>query len=128
LSSVLPLAVWPHERTAEDDDAIRRAKAALNLDYRVQLSPAMPGCPTRVLALREPPPFVCDAAIVTDPTDDQKVQNALHWVLEAPEGDDRGFMVLDYLQAILGPEVREVTHDWDTNPLLELAVDRTIQR
>lgn len=103
--NLIPLAIWPHDIPDEQMDLIRQAKAALNLPFRVLPSPAVPGSPTRVLGMGSLPPFLCDCALVNDPTNPESVENALRWLLTAPEGDDRGFMALDYLNMWFGPGV-----------------------
>src|SRR6187402_2867765 len=68
MSVVLPLAVWPHPVPPVVMDALRVAKETLcardGLDFKVQVSPAVPGSPTRVLSFNGPPPFAADTAML----------------------------------------------------------------
>lgn len=103
-----PLCTWPHTIPDEQMQLIRQAKAKLDLPYKVIPSPAVPGGHERVLAMGELPPFLCEAALVKDPTSAESVENALRWLLTAPEGDKRGFGYTEYLSAIFGPGVTEL--------------------
>lgn len=103
-----PLALWPHNIPDEQMALIKQAKANIDVPYRVLPSPAVPGGHERVMAMGELPPFLCEAALVKDPTNAQSVENALRWLLTAPESDNRGFGYVDYLAAIFGPGVKEL--------------------
>src|SRR4051812_4552606 len=87
-------------------DAVRQAKAALSVNYRVAPSPAAPGGPTRVLALREAPPWLCDYALVSDPNNAESMVAALEWVLGDGD-DDRATLIIDQLRAQFG-DVTEI--------------------
>lgn len=106
--SAVPLAIYPYPLPPEIADITKRAFMSLDLPFAVQPVRAVPGEPGRILALGSLPPFVCDCAPVTDPTNFESVRNAIRWVLTAPEGDDNGWMVLDCLKVIFGPETREL--------------------
>jgi len=108
MTDLRPLAIWPHEIPDEQMALIKQAKANIDVPYRVLPSPAVPGGHERVLAMGELPPFLCDAALVKDPTNPQSVENALRWLLTAPEGDERGFGYTQYLEAIFGPGVKDL--------------------
>jgi hypothetical protein len=108
MSNARPLCLYPHDIPDDQMQLIRQAKANLDLPYKVIPSPAVPGGHERVLAMGELPPFLCDAALVKDPTNAQSVENALRWLLTAPEGDNRGFGYGDYLEAIFGAPVTEL--------------------
>lgn len=88
---------------------VRRAYEEINPPFSVQPVAAQPGEPVRVLGMGQFPPFICDLAYVPDPTNYEQVKNRMTWLLLAPDGDENGFCVLDYLKAIFGPDVREVT-------------------
>lgn len=107
MTAPLPLPIYPYPMTAEQSTVVHEAYLRLGPGApSVQPVPANPGEPTRVLGLAAFPPFVCDLAYVPDPTNVDQIENRLRWLL-LDEGD-AGFMVLDYLKAIFGPEVREV--------------------
>lgn len=101
--TLLPLPVFPHPPTPAQTQAIRAAKAALDLPFTVQIVPAVPGSPVRVLAF-EAPDFLCDYALVTNPAN---LEVALKWVL-SDDVDERATLIIDQLRAIFGPDVREV--------------------
>jgi hypothetical protein len=94
--------------TPEVEEITKRAFVSLNLPHSVRVVGAVPGGPYRVLGLGALPPFVCDAAPVLDPTNFESVQKAMRWVLCAPEGDQSGYLVLDYLVSVFGPGVVEL--------------------
>lgn len=104
--STVPLAVYPWDSPPEVIETVKRALASLRLPLAIEIVKANPGEPGRILALGSIPPFVCDCAPVTDPTNEESVRNAIRWVLTAPEGDENGWMVLDYLRQAFGPETR----------------------
>lgn len=88
--------------------ALRAAKAALDLPFLITLCPAVPGGPARVLALRQPPPFLCDYAPIADPDNPAAVRAAMEWALDDTRDDSRASLVLDQLVAIFGMGVREI--------------------
>lgn len=100
MSEIVPLQIhpWPTPHM----EIVKAAKVSLDTDVKVLPTPAAPGLHGRVLALGELPPWVCDAALVREPELLDSVQKALEWLLAAPEGDTRGFMVADYMEAWLG--------------------------
>lgn len=106
--STIPLAVYPWNVAPEVVDTVKRALASLALPFPVEIVKANPGEPGRILGLGALPPFLCDCAPVTDPTSFESVRNAIRWVLTAPQGDENGYMVLDYLEAAFGPGVVEL--------------------
>lgn len=106
--TTVPLAIYPWPMPPAQAEITKRAFMSLDLPFAVQPCKANPGEPGRVLALGTIPPFVCDCAPVSDPSSEDSVRNAIRWVLTAPEGDDNGYMVLDYLRQAFGPETREL--------------------
>jgi hypothetical protein len=106
--SAVPLAIFPYPLPPEITEVTKRAFMSLDLPFAVVPVPANPGEPGRILALGALPPFVCDCAPVADATNEDSVRNAIRWVLTAPQGDENGYMVLDYLKAAFGPETREL--------------------
>ena len=113
MTEAQPLLLHPFPMPDDVLALIRTAFEELQVPFPVIPSPSVPGAQSRVLCLT-PPPWLCDAGIIRDPKDPASVKRSLEWVLLAPEGDDRGFMVSDYLTALLGPEVREIPkEEWD---------------
>ena len=102
-----PLAIFGECRP-EDLTAIKQAKAALNLDFNVTPINAEPGCPVRIIALRVRPNFICDYALISDPSNPKAVLAALGWALDPSAVDSRATLVVDMLQEILGADVKEV--------------------
>lgn len=111
--SAVPLAVYPWPMPPDAREVAKRAFMSLELPFAVEIVKANPGEPGRILGLGALPPFVCDCAPVTDPTSFESVRNAIRWVLTAPQGDENGYLVLDYLTSAFGQGVREVTHGWE---------------
>jgi hypothetical protein len=107
MPDVRPLPIYG---TVEDADreCLRLAKAEINPPYFLTLVEAFPGSPGRILAFRETPPFICDYALVTNPDHYESVRGALYWVLHPEYDDPRSSLVLDQLQAIFGPDVKEM--------------------
>ena len=108
MTELLPLAIWGG--TAADIPALKRAKAALNLPYNLVPVQAVPGSPTRVLALHGEPPFVCDHWPLTEPANDEELAEALEWVLNPHMRDNRAFLLIDGLRGIFGPGVTEIAN------------------
>ena len=102
-----PLALYGPCSDA-DLAALKQAKATLDLPYLIVPTQALPGGPTRVLALRVAPKFVCDFALVADPTNPAAVLAAMSWALTPDLVDDRATSKLEWLQGLLGTEVVEV--------------------
>lgn len=109
MSDIIPLQIYPWPVDEVRMNLIKQAKATLNLELKVLPTQAVPGLHARVLALGKLPPWLCDAALVRDPSNVDSVQAALEWVLTAPEGDERGFMVKDYMHSIFGEPVLELS-------------------
>lgn len=109
MSEVLrPLAMYGTGRDG-DHQLLVSAKAAMNMTYKITPIIAVPGGPTRVLALREIPNFLCDYALVTNPENPASLLAAMTWVLEGTE-DSRATSLLEMLQAIFGPNVKEIPY------------------
>ena len=107
MTDIIPLQIYPWPVSPELMEHIRRAKQSINLDAKVLPTEAVPGGPSRVLALGSLPPFVCDAALVKDPSDGAAIQRALNWLLTAPPMDKSGFMKEDYITSFF-PDAVEV--------------------
>lgn len=90
-----------------DIDLIKTAKEKIDCNFKVQLCKAVPGSPGRVLAIGSKPPFLCDYALVQQPTV-ERLQAALEWILELRE-DTRGMTILKKMKQIFGEETIEVT-------------------
>lgn len=84
-------------------EALKAAKASLDLDYLVQPFTAAPGQGGRVLAFREHPPFICDSLLVENPA---MTVDALLWALEKKALPHDGYA--DKLIRWMGKEVKEV--------------------
>lgn len=100
--TLIPLPVHPPPTEAQVQ-AIRAAKAALELPFMVQIVPAVPGS-ARVLALDEAPPWLGDHALVTR---SENLPDALRWVL-SEDVDPRASLVIDQLRSVFGNEVTEI--------------------
>lgn len=103
-----PLPLWPWPLAPEIEDLTKRAFVSLGLPFSVIPVQAVPGEPGRILALGALPPFLCDCDPVADPTNFESVRNAMRVTLTGPQGEDRGYLILDYLRSIFGPETREL--------------------
>jgi hypothetical protein len=101
----LPCHPWP--LTEPQLAALKEAKASLNLDCKIQPVRAAIAVPLPVLAFEELPPFLCTVALIKPGWTVENVKAALWTVLEDPTSP-RLFDDLAYLQAILGPDVREL--------------------
>jgi hypothetical protein len=106
LSNVIPLPVYPHKPVGADLELIKKAKANIKTDIRIQPVDAVPGSPGRVLALRERPNFICEHAFIETP-DENNIQAALEWVILGGE-DKRGTSVTMMLKEILGDGVKQI--------------------
>lgn len=96
MTVVLPLAIWPHPpMPAPMLEALKRAKAELlerdKLDFQLQISPAMPGSPTRVLSFVGPTPFMADVAMLRNWNDPDELRYWLEWVLDEAMDVELGF-------------------------------------
>jgi len=98
---ILHLYPWPFPRQALE--AVRSAKAALDLPFLVKPQPARPG--VRVLC-SEPPPFAADYAIVRG-DDPESWRWALEWSV-TDRVDERSTSMAGWLSAQFGAEVREL--------------------
>lgn len=121
---VLPLACHPYPVPPIVVQAIAEAKAYLcerdGLDFKVQISQAVPGNPTRVLALNGPPDFLCDAAPVRNWRDKEELAKWIEWVLDESRPVTEGFTDIQWLEQYLGPMV-DVTDQYDPWQLMLMA-------
>ena len=69
VSDVVPLAIYPPGAWLEHGDMIKEAKGQLQTTVKLVPCEAVPGS-SRVLAFREPPPFICEYALVRVPSVD----------------------------------------------------------
>lgn len=113
--ALLPLPIYPYPVSKEDMDAIKAAKAAMNVDFKVLPRPAVPGSPGRVLALREKPNWFTSYAPVGHPERPESMKAALEWVL-SDKDDPRGVTDVQWLNELM-PGVREV--EWTNADELE---------
>lgn len=106
MNDPIPLPVYPHKPTGETLELLKRAKKRLNLDVLVIPVDAVPGSPGRILALKESPSWLCDHALVKNPTE-ESLAAALEWVLTGKE-DPRATTVIKKLTEIFGDGVKEI--------------------
>jgi hypothetical protein len=109
--TLVPLPVYPFPLAPETRDLMVRAKAELDLPYRLQPVEALPASPGRVLALGALPPHVCEAVLVAPEYVGvyEAIREAMRFALTVPEGALRLVDDGDYLKAMLG--AREITAD-----------------
>lgn len=103
-----PFPVWVYPGVDIDWDRIKRVKMTMPDLPRVRFTQATPSTAERVLTVGGKPYFLCDYAMVTARTTDERLAEAIHWVL-SDEHHEKATLVVDTLRAILGPEVREIT-------------------
>jgi hypothetical protein len=100
-------------------DALKRAKEELcerdKLDFLLQISPAQPGCPTRVLSFVGPTPFMADVAMLRNWRDPDEMRGWLEWVLDETLPVERGFTKAQWL-AMNMPGAVEVPYE---NPITD---------
>lgn len=109
MPDLIPLPVYPRKPRGKDLEMLKEAKSFLNVKFLIQPVDAVPGSPGRVLALRESPNFLCDHALVRNPTV-SSVQAALAYCLGLTD-DTRGTTVLKMLKETFGEETRELDTD-----------------
>lgn len=102
MTETLPLYLWaakPHHI-----EALKAAKASLDLDVLLKPVVAQPGQYGRVLAFGEHPGWFCDSLLVQQ----DAVGDAILWSLgRITMIHDRG---VDKLSRWVGAEVKEITH------------------
>ena len=109
MSDVMPIAVWPNKPVLHDMEMLKKAKANIKTDIKMIPVDAVPGSPGRILALRESPPFLCDHALVRNPTV-ESLTAALSYCLGLND-DPRATTVLKVLKEAFGEETREIAND-----------------
>ncbi|MFF2388941.1 hypothetical protein [Agromyces sp. NPDC058104] len=109
----LPIA---GEVRPEDVEAIRAAKISLAPPFNVTIVEAVPGEPGRVLALRERPGFVCDHALVPDPSRADVMRDALWWVLDERREDPRATSFWEHGDMMLGAILGAVPLGFEQRP------------
>jgi hypothetical protein len=100
------LPIYPSVPTGGVLEALKAAKDSLDVDYLIQPVKAVPGSPGRILAIGKKPHFVCDYALVANPTV-ESFKNALHWAL-GDHDDPRARTVIQVLEEIFGKGVKEI--------------------
>lgn len=112
MSVVLPLPCYPYPVPPVVVQAIKEAKEALcardGLDFKVQICPAVPGSPTRVLSFNGPPPFAADVAKLKDWHDQSELRKWVEWVLDDAIPVEHGFTVADWITHTI-PGATELT-------------------
>jgi hypothetical protein len=106
MTDVIPLPVYPWKPTGKDLEMLRQAKQNLKSSLLISPEQAVPGSPGRILALRESPNFLCDHALVRNPTV-ESVQAALAYCLGLND-DPRATTVVKMLRETFGDGVVEI--------------------
>jgi len=106
MTDIRPLPVYPHKPTGRDLDLLRAAKSRLDTSLKILPVDAVIGSPGRVLALYESPDWICDHALVKNPTI-ESLKAALEWILYETD-DPRGTTVLKVLKETFGDGVKEI--------------------
>ncbi len=100
------LPIYPSVPTGADLELFRAAKGELSLDYLIQPVRAVQGSPFRVIAIKKAPDFICDHALVKNPSVDS-IREAMKWALGDHE-DARATTVVNMLEGIFGKPIREL--------------------
>lgn len=87
---------------------VRESKDRILPDEVVNPFKAEVGSPGRILGYNEPPEWVCAHVVITDSISDAGIDAALSHVLGLTN-DPRGTTVIDMLNDILGPGVKDIT-------------------
>lgn len=106
MSDVIPIAIWPNKPVGKDLEMLKEAKASIKTDIKMIPVDAVPGSPGRILALRESPPFLCDHALVRNPSI-ESLTAALSYCLGLND-DPRATTVLKVLKEVFGEGTREI--------------------
>jgi hypothetical protein len=103
-ADVRPLPVHPYPLTAAQESTLRQAKAELDLPYLVQVVPAVPGSPGRMLCFGEPAPFYTESVVIRPENVErlESVKAALDFMLNAPAGAAGSFTEEMWMQAMFG--------------------------
>ena len=109
MTELRPLPISGQQQEG-DWAALVAAKTALNLDYLIRPVVGLYGSPGRILALREPPAFLCDYALVREPSNQAAMQAAMAWVLDETIDDPRAVLLIDTLRGVFGDALTEI---WD---------------
>jgi hypothetical protein len=92
-------------------ELLKQAKASLKSTILIQPVDAVPGSPGRILALREPLPWLADHALVKNPTL-ESITAALSYCMGLND-DPRATTVIKVLRETFGEETREIATDTD---------------
>lgn len=106
MSDLIPIPVYPRKPSGPDLDLLKQAKQALKSNTLIQPVDAVPGSPGRILALREPLPWLADHALVRNPTL-ESVTAALSYCMGLND-DPRATTVIKVLREAFGEETKEV--------------------
>lgn len=106
-AEVRPLPIWPHDVSEEQLDMIRRAKLAMNLPYKIEPVPAVPGSPGRILCFGGPGPMYGEHVIIAPENVNryESIARALEFALTAAPGSPGSFSEEAWLSAVMGCEV-----------------------
>lgn len=104
---IRPLPIWSAWPLKDEEyQLIREAKQRLGLPFLAQFGRAVPGSPTRVLAIGGKPDFACEYAEVPN-CYSKGLGPALAWVL-GEHDDARAMTMEETLSDMFGGTVREV--------------------
>lgn len=106
MSDLIPIPVYPRKPSGPDLELLKQAKASLKSSILIQPVDAVPGSPGRILALREPLPWLADHALVKNPTL-ESVTAALSYCMGLND-DPRATTVIKVLREAFGEETEEV--------------------
>jgi hypothetical protein len=105
----IPLNIYSATRPNPDQmEILRTAKQASGVTEKCKPVRAVAGC-GRVLSFEGRPDFYCEWAETS--WDDPKLARKIAWVLTGEGG--RPYTGLNWLQAVIGPEVKEVPDSED---------------
>jgi hypothetical protein len=107
VAEVRPLPVYPSAPTGDVLSAIKEAKASMSTSILIKPVRAVPGSPGRILAIGKRPDFLCDYALVEEPTA-SSIKPALEWILDLRD-DYKGYSAIVLLREVFGRDVEEIT-------------------
>ncbi|MBG6106621.1 hypothetical protein [Frigoribacterium sp. CG_9.8] len=101
MTAVIPLACWPFPVPPVVMAAIKVAKEGLckrdGVEFMIQLAPAVPASPSRVLSFKGPTPFACDAAKLRHWDNPEELAYWIEWVIDESKPVALGFTMADWL-------------------------------
>lgn len=123
MSDLKPFPIYRTIGTEVDFDRIKRVKISIPDLPKVAFAVATKYTGERILAWGTVPGasdrWLCDYALVTEATTDERLAEAIRWVL-TDETHPKAVMVADILGSVFGPGVREI-------PPAELAAEQKVR-